>query len=129
MPTIRPQVIDLLMRIDGLDLGPANWTIDDGRPLTYEERKLALSATRDEVQAMLDLSQAKVETAAAEVDAGAELIELLDSYWQAPGDTVEQVVGRMPADQQARAEELLRGMPAQITVPWTEVPRRRDDAQ
>lgn len=128
MPAIRPQVVDLLMRIDGLDLTPNDWTIQ-GRPLTDDERALVLTGTKAELEAMLDLSQAEVESATAEIDAGAELIELLDSYWQAPGETVEQVVAKMPADQRARAEELLRGMPAQIVVPWTEVPRRRDDAQ
>jgi hypothetical protein len=119
MPTIRPQVVALLGRIDSLspDLSPDRWTIH-GRPLTDFERKLALSATRDELQAMLDVGQAHVETVTAEIDAGAELFEMLDPYWNEPSETVEQVVAKMPPELRAKAEELQRGLPQWVDIPF-----------
>jgi len=118
--TIRPQVIDLLTRIDGLDphIGPAHWTIDGGRPLTDQERTLALSASREELEAMLALSQATLETMTAEVDTGHQLLALLDPYWSDPDLTVTQVIATLPADKRAQAEQLLRGLPQ-----WLEIPR------
>jgi hypothetical protein len=100
-----------------LTLNPDRWTIE-GRPLTDQERTLALSATRDELQAMLDLGQATLDSITAEVDAGTDLVELLNPYWTDPAMTVDEVIATMPPDKRAAAKQLLRGLPQ-----WIEIPR------
>ncbi|MFB7472560.1 hypothetical protein [Kitasatospora sp. NPDC056184] len=81
-PSIRPNVIDLLCNADFSQYRSTNTLLHkDGRPFTTEERALADSATREELDACMTRHNREVAHARMTDDATQALVALLLRYF------------------------------------------------
>lgn len=108
-PKIRPEVVALFAGISNLDSGPNQWQHADGRPLTRDERELALSATYDEIQAVMDYSMRVVEHREEQAAAWNRITELTAPYFAGlpEGTHMARVLPLMTAAERAELVGLM----------------------
>ncbi|MFE6867836.1 hypothetical protein ACFVFS_14870 [Kitasatospora sp. NPDC057692] len=108
--TIRPNVVDLLHTADYSQYRSTNTLLHQGgRPFTMEERALADSATRAELEASLELHSQEVEAARELDDATQAIVALLLRYFaKLPAGSVSgEAVAIMTSHDRAEYERLL----------------------
>lgn len=93
---VRPNVVALLAGLDLSRGGPDDWTHLDGTPLSPQERALAGSATRNDLQAVRDYAANVASLANERVFDMARIAELTAPHFtRFPDATMGEVVAYM----------------------------------
>lgn len=104
---IRDTVVSLFLDLNLTD-NPGTWTHRNGRPVTPDELRLALSATRAELQAVQDLSQLALDHSTEHAEAHKRILEIAAPYFaQLPeGSIMRDVLPLLTPDDRAEFDRL-----------------------
>ncbi|MFI0484871.1 hypothetical protein [Actinomadura sp. 9N215] len=119
--TIRTEVVSLLCGIDMTGGGPATWRHEqDGRPLTDAERDLALSATREEIEAVRDYAVRAQEYHTEKLADFERIEELTRRYAHGlpDGEPMGAIVARMDGADRAEFLQIMERLAPDGTL-WT----------
>lgn len=101
-----PEQIEFLSHFDLATLDEDVWRMDDGRPLTDDERELVGNARAEDIKAALHLHALRLEQSQAEVDWSAELVQLVTPHFEDGAANFGEVRDRLGPDDRQRLDEL-----------------------
>ena len=109
LPPLRPEVVDLLFRLDPDSMRGVWRDLFTGDPFTAEERKLAGSALVHEVRAAATRFAAYADQVRAHADDTQRLSDLLQPYWaEHPGMLLGRLLAVVPAEVREEALALIQ---------------------
>jgi hypothetical protein len=116
--SIRPNVVALFLDLN-LGDNPNTWTHTDGRPITRDELHLAMTATREELEAVLEHSTRSLDYAREQETATKRFLELTAPYFAAhPGASVADIRPLMTSEDRAEFDQLAELLAPDGTLVW-----------